>query len=618
MAQYLGTVKLGGFYNNGAILKRPTKPWRPDDSAGGNSGYGDIPQMSGSMANYTFGDTPSADANKLQWVKIKDGDKTLLICDRVILVSVSWDDLNGQGYVTGKTITIDGTKYKCRLLTGGSNRRNNDWYAGGTPTNNEWDRFITREEVITGLPAPVSSDLDTNLNTTDHNSTHNQLWHWVGVYSWCQETWAENASSRADRGCNSARYWYDRSSGSRDVYVGFRPVLEVLNTDPLISDSDRNLGDKNQDFTIEYTVNDSDSGDVLTATESIDGRTTKSFAPTRNFKNTITVNVRELSLGPHTVKVVVTDGQGGTATRTWTFNRVNSAPTISGTDTNLGDKNIGFTYNYTVNDADGDAVTVVEMLNDETLRTINNAPKGEQLSASITSEKLYALGLNTVNNLVITATDGQGGTTYRRLTFKRTNSAPAISGQDEDLGQQTGSFAEKYTVTDVEGDNVVVTEFVDDKQIRSYQATLGQEETIELSRENWLVLANGDHQLRVEAVDGNFATSVRVWNFSKKETVIAFQFAQPEETDARATKILITPTWHIEGSVAKVEACNNAFDASPAWEDITAQVAINRVYNFLNQSKTAEKWGVNVRFTIEKNEGYEGEVSISGFGGAYE
>ena len=574
--------------------------------------------MSGSMANYTFGDTPSADANKLQWVKIKDGDKTLLICDRVILVSVSWDDLNGQGYVTGKTITIDGTKYKCRLLTGGSNRRNNDWYAGGTPTNNEWDRFITREEVITGLPAPVSSDLDTNLNTTDHNSTHNQLWHWVGVYSWCQETWAENASHRAYRGYDSARYWYDYSSGARRVSVGFRPVLEVLNTDPLISDSDRNLGDKNQDFTIEYTVNDSDSGDVLTATESIDGRTTKSFAPTRNFKNTITVNVRELSLGPHTVKVVVTDGQGGTATRTWTFNRVNSAPTISGTDTNLGDKNIGFTYNYTVNDADGDAVTVVEMLNDETLRTINNAPKGEQLSVSITSEKLYALGLNTVNNLVITATDGQGGTTYRRLTFKRTNSAPAISGQDEDLGQQTGSFAEKYTVTDVEGDNVVVTEFVDNKQIRSYQATLGQEETIELSRENWLVLANGDHQLRVEAVDGNFATSVRVWNFSKKETVIAFQFAQPEETDARATKILITPTWHIEGSVAKVEACNNAFDASPAWEDITAQVAINRVYNFLNQSKTAEKWGVNVRFTIEKNEGYEGEVSISGFGGAYE
>ena len=618
MAQYLGTVKLGGFYNNGAILKRPTKPWRPDDSAGGNSGYGDIPQMSGSMANYTFGDTPSADANKLQWVKIKDGDKTLLICDRVILVSVSWDDLNGQGYVTGKTITIDGTKYKCRLLAGGSNRRNNDWYAGGTPTNNEWDRFITREEVITGLPAPVSSDLDTNLNTTDHNSAHNQLWHWVGVYSWCQETWAENASSRANRGYDSARRWYWYVSSNRLAHLGFRPVLEVLNTDPLISDSDRDLGDKNSNFTITYTVDDSDSGDVLTATESIDGQTTKSFAPTRNSVNTITVPVDELSLGSHTVKVVVTDGQGGTATRTWTFTRTNAAPTISGTDTNLGDKNLGFTYQYTVDDADGDTLTVVEALNDETLRTINNAPRGEALNVTITGEKLYSLSLNSVNTITITVTDGKGGTAYRRLTFKRTNSAPAISGADTDLGLKTGSFAENYTITDVEGDNVVVTEFVDDDEIRSYQATLGEEATIELTREKWLTLANGTHQLRVEAVDGNFATSVRAWIFSKAENTIAFQFSAPEETDARATKILITPTWKIEGAVAKVEACNNAFDAVPTWEDITAMVQLNRVFNFTNETKTADKWGVNVRFTIVKNEGYEGEVSISGFGGAYE
>ena len=570
------------------------------------------------MANYTFGDTPSADANKLQWVKIKDGDKTLLICDRVILVSVSWDDLNGQGYVTGKTITIDGTKYKCRLLTGGSNRRNNDWYAGGTPTNNEWDRFITREEVITGLPAPVSSDLDTNLNTTDHNSAHNQLWHWVGVYSWCQETWAENASFRAYRGYGSARRWGCITAASRNANVGFRPVLEVLNTDPLISDSDRDLGDKNSNFTITYTVDDSDSGDVLTATESIDGQTTKSFAPTRNSVNTITVPVDELSLGSHTVKVVVTDGQGGTATRTWTFTRTNAAPTISGTDTNLGDKNLGFTYQYTVDDADGDTLTVVEALNDETLRTINNAPRGEALNVTVTGEKLYSLSLNSVNTITITATDGKGGTAYRRLTFKRTNSAPAISGTDTDLGLKTGSFAENYTITDVEGDNVVVTEFVDDDEIRSYQATLGEEATIELTREKWLTLTNGTHQLRVEAVDGNFATSVRVWNFSKAENTIAFQFSAPEETDARATKILITPTWKIEGAVAKVEACNNAFDAVPTWEDITAMVQLNRVFNFTNETKTADKWGVNVRFTIVKNEGYEGEVSISGFGGAYE
>ena len=571
------------------------------------------------MANYTFGDTPAAEANQLQWHKIQDGDKTLLICDRVILVNCSWNDLNSQGYITGKEVTIDGAKYKCRVLTGGTGpRSSNDYYSGGTPTNNEWDRFITREEVITGLPAPVSSDLDSTQNATDLNSTHNQFWNWYYVYSWCQETYSGNSSFRAYRGYDSARFWNYNSATLQLAFVGFRPVLEVLNTDPLISDSDRDLGDKNSNFTITYTVDDSDSGDVLTATESIDGQTTKSFAPTRNSVNTITVPVDELSLGSHTVKVVVTDGQGGTATRTWTFTRTNAAPTISGTDTNLGDKNLGFTYQYTVDDADGDTLTVVEALNDETLRTINNAPRGEALNVTITGEKLYSLSLNSVNTITITVTDGKGGTAYRRLTFKRTNSAPAISGTDTDLGLKTGSFAENYTITDVEGDNVVVTEFVDDDEIRSYQATLGEEATIELTREKWLMLTNGTHQLRVEAVDGNFATSVRVWNFSKAENTIAFQFSAPEETDARATKILITPTWKIEGAVAKVEACNNAFDAVPTWEDITAMVQLNRVFNFTNETKTADKWGVNVRFTIVKNEGYEGEVSISGFGGAYE
>lgn len=571
------------------------------------------------MANYTFGDTPAAEANQLQWHKIQDGDKTLLICDRVILVNCSWNDLNSQGYITGKEVTIDGAKYKCRVLTGGTGpRSSNDYYSGGTPTNNEWDRFITREEVITGLPAPVSSDLDSTQNATDLNSTHNQFWNWYYVYSWCQETYSGNSSCRAFRGFNSARSWNYDGAMFQSASLGFRPVLEVLNTDPLISDSDRDLGDKNSNFTITYTVDDSDSGDVLTATESIDGQTTKSFAPTRNSVNTITVPVDELSLGSHTVKVVVTDGQGGTATRTWTFTRTNAAPTISGTDTNLGDKNLGFTYQYTVDDADGDTLTVVEALNDETLRTINNAPRGEALNVTITGEKLYSLSLNSVNTITITVTDGKGGTAYRRLTFKRTNSAPAISGTDTDLGLKTGSFAENYTITDVEGDNVVVTEFVDDDEIRSYQATLGEEATIELTREKWLTLTNGTHQLRVEAVDGNFATSVRVWNFSKAENTIAFQFSAPEETDARATKILITPTWKIEGAVAKVEACNNAFDAVPTWEDITAMVQLNRVFNFTNETKTADKWGVNVRFTIVKNEGYEGEVSISGFGGAYE
>ena len=194
--------------------------------------------MSGSISNYSFGNTPSDDAKKLQWVKIKDGDKTLLICDRVILVNVTWNDLNSAGWIFGKEVTIDGAKYKLRSLTGGSNYRNtSDAYAGGTPTNNEWDRFITREEVITGLPAPVSSDLDSNLNSTDFSSTHNALWNWAGVYTWCQETYSSNTSDRALRGYYSARHWYYNYATYSYSIVGFRPVLEVLRADMLGSDA---------------------------------------------------------------------------------------------------------------------------------------------------------------------------------------------------------------------------------------------------------------------------------------------------------------------------------------------------------------------------------------------
>lgn len=214
--------------------------------------------------------------------------------------------------------------------------------------------------------------------------------------------------------------------------------------------------------------------------------------------------------------------------------------------------------------------------------------------------------------------DALGGYAVSETRTVDNNTPPTISGQDADRGHKVEGFSETYTVTDFEGDNVIVTEYVDNREIRSFQAVLGQENTIELTRELWLTLANGSHELRVEAADSSTAVSIRAWTFSKLEQIISFQLSAPEETDEPASKVLVSPTWHIEGATALVEACNNAFDDEPAWEDITPIIALNRAYNFTNKTKTADKWGVDIRFTITKNEGYEGEVSISGFGGAYE
>ncbi|MEF2965649.1 hypothetical protein V3851_07390 [Paenibacillus sp. M1] len=233
--EFLGVVELGGLYKDGDIQRRPEKPWRIKYEPVSGIGVGDIPDFTTlpDMTKWLIGDTPERSSRRLRWNKIKTGEKTLLISDRVILARVSWDDLNSQGWVTGRTITIDGQQYICRLLTGGSNFRDDDFSAGGSPANNEWDRFITREEAATGLPIPTASELDTDQFSTNQLGAHNQVWNWFGMYSWVQEAYVENASYRAVRGYYSARYWNVYPSSNRYGYVGWRPALEVLNTDQL-------------------------------------------------------------------------------------------------------------------------------------------------------------------------------------------------------------------------------------------------------------------------------------------------------------------------------------------------------------------------------------------------
>ena len=180
-------IKLGTFYLNGTKQARPTYPWQNGSTPSSAPGAGNIPTYS--SGNIEIKDTDSNDAYKINWIEVNDGGGKLLIADRNLLVSVSWDTLNSQGLISGKNIIIDGQQYKLRLLTGGSNYRNGN-YDGGTPNNNEWDRIICNEGGFSDLPTPNSSDLDTNTNETDRVGTHNGKWNWYCCYSWVQETYS--------------------------------------------------------------------------------------------------------------------------------------------------------------------------------------------------------------------------------------------------------------------------------------------------------------------------------------------------------------------------------------------------------------------------------------------
>ena len=234
MSTFKGVICLGGLYRKSEVQPRPTRPWlidltvlRPYEglATGNVADFETAPDME----LWRIGDTPANKTHQLQWVCIEDQGRLLLISDRVLLMRISWDDLQTTGYVAGRVVTIDGRRYQCRLLTGGSRfRSTDDGFAGGWPAANEWDRYVAAEAPMAGLPKPSPTDLDETLDHMDLHSEHNALWNWFGAVSWTQEPYAQLETARCCRGYRSARYFYLNTHSHRHEDIGWRPVLELI------------------------------------------------------------------------------------------------------------------------------------------------------------------------------------------------------------------------------------------------------------------------------------------------------------------------------------------------------------------------------------------------------
>lgn len=135
--------------------------------------------------------TPS---KEIGWVAVNG----LLIADQCLLTNVSWDDLDVQGLVFGKEVTVQGLRFKIRLLKVGSKE----------DVPNEWDAAL------------------------DAVGEDDTLWHWDHKFFWGQEPVSGSVSHRAVRGYFSARRWDYYSAAISNPFLGFRPALEPLPTDP--------------------------------------------------------------------------------------------------------------------------------------------------------------------------------------------------------------------------------------------------------------------------------------------------------------------------------------------------------------------------------------------------
>jgi hypothetical protein len=327
----------------------------------------------------------------------------------------------------------------------------------------------------------------------------------------------------------------------------------------------------------------------------------------------------------------------------------NSSPTLtlSTDDNQVLSEGAAFIIQGSVQDADsGNVVTVKYKINSGTARAVVSRVSDGSSPISFTRTLTYGnkrlwdgatdiagadLPEGVDHTLTVWAEDDQGGKSAEITRKFRVihNRPPAISGQDGDIGSINTPPSLTYTVADPEGSTFTITEKLNDTVIRTFTGQPGVENTMTIPHDLWLPLEPGVPQtLKIEATDSAGIKSVRMYMFTRTEDRIVFDgldFANlPPDlldkftTDVPARRILLTPDWTIPpGAVVLVEACNNAFDAQPTWEDVTFHARNNRGYLFLNQQKTADKWGVNFRFTIEKGTATD-PIIVKGIGGAFD
>ena len=135
---------------------------------------------------------------------------SLFVADYAVTHAVSWNDLNTAGLIFGKNYASGGVDYTLRAPSVGSDATGLGDSDRGVPQSNEWDTMLNKDS--------------------------GYIQNWNDIYSWGQDTSSYESWYRAVRGYRSARHWIFDHAAYSNPFVGFRPVLEVLNSDTLGSD----------------------------------------------------------------------------------------------------------------------------------------------------------------------------------------------------------------------------------------------------------------------------------------------------------------------------------------------------------------------------------------------
>ena len=135
-------------------------------------------------------------------------EHSLFIANYNVTHFVSWDALDKQGLIFGKTYSSGSIDYTMRAPSAGT-AYNGHYGESGIPANNEWDTILKK------------SGQDSEDNTTGY------IKNWWPMASWGQDTWNNDTWSRTLRGYTSAHFCYGHPATGSIEDLGFRPVLEL-------------------------------------------------------------------------------------------------------------------------------------------------------------------------------------------------------------------------------------------------------------------------------------------------------------------------------------------------------------------------------------------------------
>lgn len=169
----------------------------------------------------------------------------------------------------------------------------------------------------------------------------------------------------------------------------------------------------------------------------------------------------------------------------------------------------------------------------------------------------------------------------------------------------------RYKVSDPDGDTVTVEEYIDGtlwyKREIAKDAYEAENTFLFAGREGYLSVLNGEHTLKVQAVDGKGGASEVSVPFTKEVEPVEIELSDVTPSADRPQSIRVAVEGIMPaGSALSVRVTNNAMDEEPVWEDYPADALESGAsFEFTNQVLTGDAWAVSVRVKLERGSAQE-------------